>query len=170
VSNLSLVVCGAPLASRAADIAAALGDAGWTVTVLPTDAATAWHDDIRGTSAHAAQLRRPDEPKPPRPDAVVVCPMTFNTGNKWAHGIADSQPLSVLAEALGAGIPAVAVPFVNQSLAGHPAWSESLVRLSSAGVRLVDPDPDRPGPLRSGTGDEVTARFDPARVVAALGS
>jgi hypothetical protein len=47
--------------------------------------------------------------------------MTFNTGNKWAHGIADSQPLSVLAEALGARIPAVAVPFVNRSLAGHPA-------------------------------------------------
>ena len=166
--NLSLVVCGAPLANRAVDVAGALADAGWTVSVMLTDAATAWHDDAVDTSTHAAQLRRPNDPKPPRPDAVVVCPMTFNTGNKWAHGIADTQPLSLLAEALGAGIPAVAVPFVNQSLAGHPTWSESLARLLAAGVRLVDPDPDQPGALRSGTGDEIATSFDPARVIAAL--
>lgn len=128
-----------------------------------------WRGDEGGAVVTPARFRRPDDPKQPRPDALVVCPMTFNTANKWALGIADSQPLSLLAESLGARIPIVAVPFVNQSLADHPAWSESLTRLAAAGVRLVDPSPDEPGALRSGTGDAVTASFDPTRVLAALG-
>lgn len=166
--NLSLIVCGAPLASRADDVFAALTDAGWAVDVLRTEAAVSWQGDEGDPVAPSASFRRPEDRKPPRPDAVVVCPMTFNTANKWALGIADSQPLSLLAESLGAGIRMVAVPFVNESLAGHPAWSESLARLSAAGVRLVDPNPDEPGALRSGTGDAVTAAFDPAQVLTAL--
>jgi hypothetical protein len=165
--NLSLIVCGAPLASRANDVAAALTEVGWTVSVLHTEAATPWRGD-EGGPVLPAIFRRPDDPKPPRPDAVVVCPMTFNTANKWARGLADTYPLSLLCESLGARVRMVAVPFVNESLASHPAWPESLSRLSAEGVRLVDPDPDQPGALRSGTGDEVAARFEPARVVAAL--
>jgi phosphopantothenoylcysteine synthetase/decarboxylase len=94
--------------------------------------------------------------------------MTFNTANKWALGIADTQPLSLLAESLGAGIRMVAVPFVNESLSRHPAWSESLARLADAGVRLLDPNPAEPGALRSGTGPDVAGRFDPARILGAL--
>lgn len=164
MSNLSLVVCGAPLARRAYDVAAALTDAGWSVSIIATSAAEPWLG-----AGVATTLRQPEQPKPARPDAIIVCPMTFNTANKWALGIADSQPLSLLAESLGAGISMVAVPFVNEFLAGHPSWSESLARLSRAGVRLVDPAPGHPGPLRSGTGEHVTARFDPSRLVAALG-
>jgi phosphopantothenoylcysteine decarboxylase len=163
VPNLSLVVCGAPLASRAHDIAALAAEAGWTVTLLVTSAATAWLDDEASSG-----FRNPDEPKPARPDAVVVCPMTFNTANKWALGVADTQPLSLLAEALGAQIPIVAVPFVNQSLSSHPAWSDSLSRLSTAGVRILQPDAGEPGPLLPGTGATVAARFDPRRVLEAL--
>ncbi len=94
--------------------------------------------------------------------------MTFNTANKWALGVADTQPLSLLAESLGAGTPIVAVPFVNESLSRHPAWPESLARLAGLGVRILDPNPERPGALRSGTGDYVAAQFDPARILIAL--
>jgi phosphopantothenoylcysteine synthetase/decarboxylase len=94
--------------------------------------------------------------------------MTFNTANKWALGIADTQPLSLLAESLGAGIPIVAVPFVNESLSRHPAWSESLAMLTASGVRILDPNPGNPGALRSGTGGDVARRFDPARILNAL--
>lgn len=166
--NLSLVVCGAPLASRVNDVAQVIAEAGWTVTVLPTDAATGWLSVDGEPVVVPAGFRRPDEPKPPRPDAVVVCPMTFNTANKWALGISDTHPLSLLAESLGAGIRVVAVPFVNESLAGHPAWSESLTRLREAGVRILDPNPDAPGALRSGTGAKVAADFDPWRIVTEL--
>lgn len=159
---MSLVVCGAPLASRARDVASAMADAGWTVSLLATPAAAAWLDEA------ATGFRSPDEPKPARPDAVVVCPMTFNTANKWALGIADTQPLSLLAESLGAGIPIVAVPFVNESLSRHPSWSESLARLTAAGVRILDPNPEEPGALRSGTGGDVAAGFEPVRILAAF--
>lgn len=166
--NLSLVVCGAPLASRANDVAQVISEAGWTVNVLSTDAATAWLSVKGGAVVDPAGFRRPDEPKPPRPDAVVVCPMTFNTANKWALGIADTHSLSLLAESLGAGIRMVAVPFVNESLAGHPAWFKSLTRLREAGVRILDPNPESPGALRSGTGAKVAADFDPLRIVTEL--
>ena len=162
MSNLSLVVCGAPLAARAQDVAEAIADAGWAVSLVVTSAATAW------ISGDESGFRRPDDPKPARPDAVVVCPMTFNTANKWALGIADTQPLSLLAESLGAGIPIVAVPFVNESLAGHPAWSTSLALLAGAGVRFLAPDPNEAEPLPSGTGVEVAERFDPQRILEAL--
>lgn len=94
--------------------------------------------------------------------------MTFNTANKWALGIADTHPLSLLSESLGAGIRMVAVPFVNESLAGHPAWSGSLARLREGGVRILDPDPVTRGALRSGTGEKVTANFNPGRIVSEL--
>jgi hypothetical protein len=166
VRNLSLVVCGAPLTARAKDVAAALEGAEWVVSVVPTAASRSWLDE----DLSDGDFRRPDEPKPPRPDAVVVCPMTFNTANKWVHGHADNRPLSLLCESLGAGLTMVAVPFVNESLWRHPIWGGTLERLGQAGVRLVDPvnGADAPQPLRSGTGDEVALQFDPGWVVSAL--
>jgi hypothetical protein len=62
----------------------------------------------------------------------------------------------------------VAVPFVNETLAGHPAWSESLTRLREAGVRILDPNPDAPGAIQSGTGTKVADDFDPRRIVTEL--
>lgn len=82
----------------------------------------------------------------------------------WGHErVADNYAVSVLCEALGAGVPMVLVPFVKDSLAGHPSWLASLAVLSHADATLVDP---RDGsvnahePLRSGTGDAVTDAFD----------
>jgi hypothetical protein len=86
VPNLSLIVCGAPLASRAHDVAAALELNDWSVTPVVTSAAGAWLDSIWPL----ASFRDPNEAKAPRPDAVAVCPMTFNTANKLVHGLADS--------------------------------------------------------------------------------
>jgi hypothetical protein len=167
VPNLSLVVCGAPLASRTKDLRAALEAAGWTVTVAPTVAAEKW----LGDDFEPSTFRSTSDPKPARPDAVVVAPMTLNTATKWAHGHADSQPLSLLCEALGARKQAVAVPFVNEFLWAHPAFPGALEALAQAGVRLIDPAGGAtPRALSSGTGDEIARQFDPAWVVGALGS
>lgn len=73
---LTLVVCGAPLASRARDVRAALTAAGWSVSLLPSDAASAW-----------AEAGDPDRA---RPVAVVAYPLTFNTANKLVRGIMDT--------------------------------------------------------------------------------
>ena len=46
----------------------------------------------------------------PPPDAVLVCPATFNTINKWAYGLADTLALALLTEAVGLNLPLVAAP------------------------------------------------------------
>jgi hypothetical protein len=171
---LTLVACGAPLAARTHEVADAATSKGWDVTVVATEAAFAWIDQevVRGVAGSApGGFRSPDEPKRgPRPAAVVVCPATFNTVNKLVHGIADTYPLGLLCEALGAGAPTVIVPMVNDRLWGHFGWQANLNRLVDAGVTLVDVRSGDAGAcaVPSGTGSEVVARFDPEWVTSAL--
>ena len=156
--TVRLMACGAPLASRLHDVAKALDAAGWSVSVMATEAAAHWLGE------------QGQEPGVRRPDALVVCPLTFNSANKWLLGVADTRPMSLLCEALGAGIPIVAVPFLNDSLWAHPAVTRTLDGLMHAGVRLLDPGTGKlgPDPVQSGTGDDVAVRFDPAWLVKAL--
>ncbi|GAA1256374.1 hypothetical protein GCM10009609_19430 [Pseudonocardia aurantiaca] len=154
---LTLVVCGAPLAARADEVRAALGSR-WSVSLVVTEAAGQWFG--------------PSDGDRPRPEAVVACPLTFNTANKVAAGIMDTSAAGVLCDALGGGIPVVAVPMVNNRLWGHPVWTSTIRTLADAGVRCVDPRTGRrgdPAPVQSGTGPEVVAAFDPLWVVDALG-
>jgi hypothetical protein len=156
--SLTLVVCGAPLAARAGEVADALRE-GWSVSVVATDAAGQWFPE-------------PSEQDRPRPHVVVACPLTFNTANKVAAGIMDTGAAGALCDALGAGVPIVVVPMVNNRLWGHPVWASTLRTLAAVGVRFVDPrsgQVDDPAPVQSGTGPEVVASFDPAWVVAAIG-
>ena len=161
MANLSIVVCGAPLSSRAHELVDLATGLGWRTSLVVTEAARAWVDDA------ATGFRSPADPKQPRPDAVVVAPMTFNTATKWALGIADTAPLSLLAETLGAGKPMVAVPFVNESLWGHPSWAATLMTLGKSGVVLVDPITGSGdlSALSSGSGERVAASFDPRWVL-----
>src|SRR5262249_39741487 len=88
------------------------------------------------------EYKQPDEPDilPPS-DAIVVAPATFNTTNKWAHGSSDTLALGLLNEAIGLGIPIVAVPNPSTALAKHPAFIQSGRLLRSWGVTvLFDPD------------------------------
>lgn len=155
MANLSIVVCGAPLSARAHELFEMARDHGWTPSLVATEAARAWVEHPQ------SGFRSPEDPKPPRPDAVIVAPITFNTATKWALGIADTYPLSLLAESLGAEKPIVAVPFVNESLWRHPSWEGTLATLQGAGVLLVDPQTGGPVPaaLSSGSGDAVATSF-----------
>jgi hypothetical protein len=68
-------------------------------------------------------------------------PSLAATINKWAAGISDTLALGLLNEAIGLGLPVVAVPFPNIALAQHPAFRRSLADLRGYGVRLLfDPD------------------------------
>jgi phosphopantothenoylcysteine synthetase/decarboxylase len=168
-----LVVCGAPLARRATDVARALVDAGWDLRVAVTPAANAWVEpaSLEAEAAVRSAHRSPDEPKDrTRPDVVLVCPATFNTVNKLAVGIADTYAASALGEALGSGIPIAVVPMVNEKLWGHPAWEPNLATLSASGVTFLDPRTFAPhgAAVPSGTGEEITEGFDVAAVVARL--
>lgn len=155
---LTLVVCGAPLAARADEVIDVLS-VQWSVSVVATDAARGW---FAGESTADR----------PRPDRVVAFPLTFNTANKVAAGAMDTPACGVLCDALGARVPMVAMPMVNDRLWGHPIWAGTLQLLAGAGVRLVDPWSGAVGAPRaipSGTGPDAVAAFDPKWIAGALG-
>ena len=119
---------------------------GWEVCVIATPSALKFMDlnRLARLTGHVVRYdyKQPDEPDVlPPADAMVVAPATFNTINKWAAGISDTLALGLLNEAVGLGLPVVAVPFPNIALAQHPAFRRSMADLEALGVRLVfDPD------------------------------
>jgi phosphopantothenoylcysteine decarboxylase len=164
---VTVIVCGAPLATRTPDLLAELVAEGWTPSVIATPSALAWLDPAAITevtgSPPRSEYRHPSQPKSPDPAAVVVCPATFNTVNKAAAGAMDTYALGVFCEALGAGVPTVVVPMVNNKLWGHPAWQANLAKLRQAGAILVDVQDGSAelAPAESGTGGEIVTAFDP---------
>ncbi|HET6293536.1 MAG TPA: flavoprotein [Kribbella sp.] len=162
--TLYIVVCGAPLASRAGDGIRAAREQGWDAYIIPTDAALPWLEsqDLNGLTVVSGNRRPSDPQRIPRADAVVAAPLTFNTLNAWANGNANTYPLTTLCAALGSRTPTVAVPFAKHDLAGHPAWHASLAVLRYAGVRIIDPHDGSASavqPIKSGSGDEVSRGF-----------
>ena len=65
----------------------------------------------------------------PAADAVLACPLTFNSVNKFAHGHADNFAVGLLCEMVGYGVPVVVVPHCKPQLASHPAFDASLETL-----------------------------------------
>ena len=120
----------------------------YDLCLIATPTAALWlRDELPSLSALTGHPVRSTYKLPAEPDvlppaeAMLVAPATFNTLNKWAAGISDTLALGLINEALGLPIPVVAVPWVNEPLARHPALSASLSTLRSAGVRLVSPQP-----------------------------
>jgi phosphopantothenoylcysteine synthetase/decarboxylase len=174
--NVTVIVCGAPLATRIPDLLSELVAEGWSPSVIATPSALAWLDPAVITemvgSPPRSQYRAPSQPKSPDPAAVVVCPATFNTVNKAAAGAMDTYALGVFCEALGTGIPTVVVPMVNNKLWSHPAWQPNLAVLRQAGAILVDVQTGglELTPVTSGTGADVVDGFDPSWVTSRLRS
>jgi len=53
-------------------------------------------------------------------------------------GLADTYALGMLAEAVGRRLPIVVLPFVNSALTANPVYGESLAKLRSFGVLVLD--------------------------------
>ncbi|MET7656425.1 MULTISPECIES: flavoprotein [unclassified Streptomyces] len=142
---LYLVVCAAGIASDIGRLITAAQEREWHVGVIATPHAMNGFFDTAAVEAQTGRpirctWRRPGDPRPfPEPDAVVVAPATFNTVNKWAAGIADTLALGTLCEVSGLGIPVGVLPCVNETLAAHPAYQDSLIRLRAMGVRFANP-------------------------------
>ncbi len=139
---LYLIACGGRPAGDLPDLAAYAIGQGWDVCVIATPSAEKFIDPGRLAELTGHPVRsgykRPEEPDilPPA-DAFAVAPATFNTINKVAAGISDTLALGLLNEAIGAGQPVIAVPFPNQMLARHPAFTASITALREWGVRLI---------------------------------
>ncbi|WP_245645266.1 flavoprotein [Pseudonocardia acaciae] len=161
---LYLVVCGAGPAADVTVLVSAAKERGWQPCVIATPSATRFinlEELARQTGRPVrSEHREPDEPRGslPRADAVIVAPASFNTINKWAHGIADTYALDILAESVSYGVPIVAVPFVNTNLSNRTPFKESVARLRDEGVTVIF----GPGQWEShppGTGSERAAAF-----------
>lgn len=173
--DIALIVCGAPLTSRTPELVTALADNGFRCSVIGTPTSAPWLDTqaVKRLTGEPPrfEFRSPEQPKQRgRPEAVVVCPATFNTINKAVAGASDTYPLAVLNEALGAGLPTVVVPMVNDRLWGHPAWPASLGVFARCGAAMVNihTGADGAAPVPSGTGDRVVTRFRPEWVAVRL--
>jgi phosphopantothenoylcysteine synthetase/decarboxylase len=118
----------------------------WDVCVIATPNACRFIDSdrLRDLTGHPvrSEYKDPDEPDVlPPADAMIVAPATFNTINKWAAGISDTLALGLLTEAIGKGLPLVALPFLNVAQSRHPAFARSVDQLRKAGVNvLLGPD------------------------------
>jgi phosphopantothenoylcysteine synthetase/decarboxylase len=118
-------------------------DAGWQTYVTLTPTAAEWVDlaELQTVTGHPIRVnpRRPGESDlfPPA-DAVLAAPLTFNTINKWAHGINDTVALGLLNELLSGEPTIVAVPCVKLALQAHPAYAASVGVLEASGVRFLD--------------------------------
>lgn len=169
---VTVIVCGAPLAVRAGDVVRSARREGWNVEVLATPSAMSWFEAKNYGGPNDVVPRSGSLPiGVPRAavarSAVIVVPMTFNSINKLANGIADTYAHGVLCESLGAGLPLVIVPMVNGSLRGHPAWGKNMGCLRRAGVWIFDP---ATGKLCSTWVDlsesmDIVDRFEPGRLM-----
>lgn len=104
---------------------------------------------------------------------MVVLPLTFNTANKAASGIADTPAAALLCEAIGGGIPVIAAAMLKTSLANHPVWDKTVRLLSKQAnwywLDLTDGSlATAPKPIETGQGDLLTDDFDPKWVTAAV--
>ncbi|WP_329083217.1 MULTISPECIES: flavoprotein [unclassified Streptosporangium] len=154
---LYVIVCAAGAARDVGRLVALAQDGGWIVQVVATPSALDFVDvpalERQTGRPVRSRYRRPDEPKPPRADAIILAPATYNTVNKFAQGIADTYALGLLAEAPGLGIPVVVLPFVNSAFASRTPFQRSVESLRAEGVPVLL-GPGQFEPHAAGSGDE----------------
>ncbi|MBZ4320223.1 flavoprotein [Streptomyces huiliensis] len=141
---LYAIVCAAGPARDAKRLVDTAKERGWDVCVVGTPAAVEGGfldvpalEAASGRPVRSTWRREGEGKRNPAADAVVVAPMTMNTANKWAAGIADTYALGLLAEAVGLGLPVAVLPFWSTALDAHPATRRSLEVLRGTGVRVV---------------------------------
>lgn len=145
---LYLVIGGAPAPEGLPALVSACQGAGWRVVVFSTPMGIRFADlaaleRLTGQPVRS-EFRMPGtgEPTPPA-DAVLACPITFGSVNKFANGIADNFAVGLLCETVGYGVPVTIVPHCKPQLASHPAFGASLSALRDMGVRVIF-DPGAP--------------------------
>lgn len=146
--RIYLIITGAGTARRAPELLAALARLGSPVLAVPTPNASAivspheLYQAVAGLpGGHGVVDSYFDEKlgMPAAPGLVIVAPCGFNSLNKLALGIADSLALSIAADGIGAGWGALVAPSMNVGLWAHPRTRESLERLRSWGVEMIEP-------------------------------
>lgn len=162
--HLQIVVCGAGPASDVLKLVSIAQADGWTASVTATVAGLDFIDVEEIEQATGYSVRTGYRSTAPRGrvlqavDALVVAPATFNTVNKLALGVADTYPLSSIAELIGRGVPTVIVPFVNSAFGKRAPFRRSVTALRDEGIRVLLGSEDGWTPHPPGAGAD--RRFD----------
>jgi len=147
---LYVIVCGAPAARHVYDLVEQAQAGGWRVCVVPTPMGARFVDTQRLEALTGYPVRtdykQPDDPDVlPPADVFVVAPATFNTVNKFAHGITDTLALGLICEGVGYGRPVIVVPWFNKGLACNGAYRRSLAILQGDGITMILTGGTHPG-------------------------
>ncbi len=148
---LYVVASGGSPAAQLAGFVSFAQQLGWDVCVITTPDGAKFLDvaQLVELTGHPVRTRYKDPADPdvlPPADAFVIAPATFNTINKLAQGISDTLALGLLNEAVGLGLPIIAVPWPNTALARHPAFQRNIAELRQWGIRIIL-DPARLPPV-----------------------
>lgn len=150
---LYAIVTGSPAARDIGKLVDLAQADGWDVCVIasPNGRQFIDADSLAAKTGHTvrSQYKEPDAPDVlPPADAMIVAPITCNSLAKWAAGISDTLPLGLLVEAVGKGLPVVAMPFSNWAQISFPAVQDAMRKLSEWGVTVL-------------VGDEVYRQHEP---------
>lgn len=146
-----LILSGAATAARGPELLRRLVGLGFAgVIAIPTPNASrilAPRElaEVEGARVVESYFDLAIRPRPPR-GVVLFAPLSFNSLNKLAHGIADNLALAVAAEAIGRRTPVILGPSLNAPLLAHPEAQASLAKLARWGVEIVPPVDDGEGP------------------------
>ena len=139
---LYLVISGAPAPEGLPELVKLCQERGWRVVVFSTPIGLRFADcdlleELTGEPVRS-EYRMPGTGQPvPPANAVLACPLTFNSVNKLAHGHADNFAVGLLCEMAGYGVPVVIVPHCKPQLASHPAFTASVATLRGMGMRVL---------------------------------
>ena len=145
--NLVLGVSGSVAAYRAADLARDLMRAGFTVRVCLTDAAQKFvtpvlFETLTGQPCLIDTFEEPEQGRMAhidwarQADILLLAPASANTINKIANGYSDDM-LSTIALAYTG--PMIIAPAMNPTMYAHDTTRESITKLRSRAVAIVDP-------------------------------
>jgi phosphopantothenoylcysteine synthetase/decarboxylase len=158
---LYLVISGAPAPEGLPSLVSLVQKSGWHVVVFSTPTGTRFADldELERLTGQPVrwEYRMPGTgQRTPPADAVLACPLTFNSVNKFAHGHADNFAVGLLCEMVSYGVPMVVVPHCKPQLASHPAFEASLDTLRGMGVHVLF-DPAAPYESRLPSWAEISA-------------
>ncbi len=151
--NILLGVTGSIAAYKAADLASKLTQAGASVDVILTPAATEFvspltfqsvtgrpvftDKELWGAQAHVLHVGLGHTA-----DMFVIAPATANTIAKLAHGLADNL-LVLTSLSFGAGRPEkplIVAPAMDGDMLNHPSTQENLESLRQRGAIIMGPE------------------------------
>jgi Flavoprotein len=117
---------------------------GWAACLVLTPTAARWLssqttdlEELTGYPVRSAYKLPGEADVLPSPDAMFVAPASSNTINKWALGISDTLALGLITEGIGKKVPIVAMPYLSQAQAAHPAFPHNVDVLQDSGVNIL---------------------------------